>query len=545
MISHTRRSLLMASAAILSAPALARLPHGAAQRSVLAPDGFANGMYFPENVQIGTTTTTSVPLASGFVRGVPVGGTWNFATINTTMNPFNGIDIRSPTTTNPYFVVTVTSTTAHTTYFTVNLTTDGQTLAGSGGPTGSFPYGIIISATDSASNTYTQDVWLWISLTNSDWFVSGGNVLPDTQAPVSGVWTLTGGATVPPYTLTAPTSVAPDALIPDSQFPSFIRFFGDATDNQTFGGRATSTANPSFYPTPPCFFACFWRPEDNVGFGEPYAYGCQQNQFDGGAIALIMEGNRIIQWTTAQGSTEATTITNMSEEFTAGPFLPNGGGCSLGQWMFSAMVFPTDPTSASNPAIYYQNGLFGTGAGFTVPWIPGYMGLPLEYSFGSDGDRTPPYSASDSHVFNGGVRNCVSVSGVPLDSELEAMRNGGDPRTIWPGRVLSYYLFDGTYDPEKGQQEPDVTGNNGSCTFVNTGTFSWAPPPQVAQNGVGRLADRSGNFQMVNVSGSSYAIKTTATVTSLSAIYGSWNVLLIGPNGFYIETTLYVTAGSY
>ena len=49
-------------------------------------------------------------------------------------------------------------------------------------------------------------------------------------------------------------------------------------------------------------------------------------------------------------------------------------------------------------------------------------------------------------------------------------RNGGDHRTIWPGRVLAYWTFDSTDPQVSPHVEPDLTGNGHNLTYIHLGT---------------------------------------------------------------------------
>jgi hypothetical protein len=517
---------------------------------------------------------------SGFIRGT-TGTGWSF-TIANDIGPgggscvvgqinYKGVcqSIRRPGPT-AYLSCTITNTTPTTAYFTVNLTAAGVTACSGGGATGQYPWLVLITATNGATR-YTKYVMLSAIYPGADCVTSGANTLLVTQAQTGGRYVFGERAFANSINYTLPTPELTSAalpLIPNSQFRKALRVLAPSSSGNQLTGRATATANPKFYPRPPCFFAFFWKPESCVfdptlfsdptkgsGFGEPYAYGDQVSQLEGGAFAFIQEGSRIIQWSNVGLSgSEATTITDAPSppEFTSGFFGTGPKEFRLGQWTFSAMIFPVDPSSAANPTRYYQDGLPGMPPTNnaknpnygTIPFPSAAAGHPLEYSFGADRNCTKSWN-DDAHSYNGLIRNCLSVKGTPTNAQLANWRSNptlANAQALWgAGNILSLYLFDGSIDPELGQTEPDQTGHNGDCAFVNAGWLPWAPPPHIATMGSARIADASGLFEMVNTSGSTYAIRTK---TGAYPPYGQYTMLMIGQNGIQFETTFYVTDGS-
>jgi hypothetical protein len=177
-----------------------------------------------------------------------------------------------------------------------------------------------------------------------------------------------------------------------------------------------------------------------------------------------------------------------------------------------------------------------------VPWVKGVTGSEkLSFSFGSDRNAVPNRLGQDAHVFSGGLRDWVCVSGTPTKTELEAMRAGANPLTIWPGRVLGYWRF--TANPQLGQTEPDLSGNGQHLTYYDFGTQPGHALPYLVTAGVPWLMDGSGLFQLADVSGG-WKLRTTSKVSSLSAVYGRYDVIMVSPNGFQFPTTLFVTSGA-
>lgn len=573
-----KRRLMLESALIplLSPTKVWAFPRGHANSGV-ATDGFTSGMYVPDFASIGPdSNSTSIPIFSGFVRGTSV-GSWTLSAITQPGQHLTykggGVDTRDPPApNNPFFTCTVTATTANSIYFTAYLTTLGVSYATGTGLSGQYPWLVAFSATN-GTTTYSANLFMSTMPSGVECCLPGVNVLPATQSPSSGRYVLGGtpSAQTVTYTLPPPTLAAGTLpLIPNSQFSAALRVFGDWGDGAWFGGRATATANPAHYPSPPCFFAWFWKPEGcafspqtngapykTSAFGEPYAYGDQTNQVVGGAIALITEGCNVIQWNgTGFTGTEASVLQSggtSTQPFTAGPWLANGL-MSIGQWNFSAMEFPVDPSSAANPTLYYQDGQpggppfnNGTSDNYgTIPWITGNGSDPLEYTFGCDRDANQTGIPNDVHVFNGLIRNCISVRGNTTTAQLNSWRANptlANAQSIWgSGNILSLYLFDGAVDPEApAAAEPDQTGNNGSCLFYNAGVLPWAPPPQLAVTNQARIGDITGVFEMVNVSGSTYSLRTKS---GSFPPYGSYQILMVGPNGFQFITTIFVTNGT-
>ncbi len=79
-----------------------------------------------------------------------------------------------------------------------------------------------------------------------------------------------------------------DKPIPNSRFPTYVKFAGDPGNENIFAGQANVVGVPA--PTEgPWFVAGFFRPEDFDNFGALVSWGCQDER-GAGLAAVILTG---------------------------------------------------------------------------------------------------------------------------------------------------------------------------------------------------------------------------------------------------------------
>jgi hypothetical protein len=243
-----------------------------------------------------------------------------------------------------------------------------------------------------------------------------------------------------------------DTPIPDSRFPTYVKFAADEGNNGFFSNQARTDAAP-VAPQPPCFMAGFFRPEDFTSFGMLISFGNQAAE-SFGRIALSTQGKALLafQWSGLSWY-----------PLNVAPVIWPTGSIKLNQWSFIALVLKS---TSSRDII--MDGVKGTDAGKDYPWPVAGEGHGLAITFGSYGDTTPEHGVG-AHNFNGGLRDWAIVRGIPTAAELERMRNGDSPMTVWgAGRVWGYWHF--TANPQLGQKEPDVTGGGHNLTYSDAGS---------------------------------------------------------------------------
>jgi len=277
------------------------------------------------------------------------------------------------------------------------------------------------------------------------------------------VWTCapaTGPAPNPPVYCVAPTTIGATP-IPDSRFSSYVKFFGDESNDGTLATQARVNAVVT-RSEQPFFLAGFFRPEDHPTWGMLAAV--QSRNRNDGIFALSLGFD--YSWAASLF------------EWRDGPYFGlarapapirgrNRGGVpashTLNQWEFIAAVIQDHCHS-----LIFLEGLWSDAKTECVTW-------PSDLSsttFGSYYDVTQ--RSDDAHVFNGGLRDWAVVTGTPSAGELMRMRDGEDPRAIWgAARVWGYWNF--TANPAMGG-EPDLTGHGHNLSYIGGGSVDPKKP---------------------------------------------------------------------
>ncbi len=244
-----------------------------------------------------------------------------------------------------------------------------------------------------------------------------------------------------------------DIPIPDSRFPTYVKFAADTKNEGHFSNQARVEVRRDV-PTAPFFFAGFFRPEDFTTFGMLVSFGNQGGRGNG-LIGLTTQGNALLSFEWAG---------NGWQPLNYGPVIWPTGSVMLGQWSYIALVLKS-PSSRD----IIMDGVTGKDTGNNLPWpAADALGSGLAVTFGSYYNTTQT-NGIDAHNFNGGLRDWAAVKGIPTNAELERMRNGESPVSIWgAARVWGYWRF--TANPQQGQKEPDVTGNGHDLSYTDAGT---------------------------------------------------------------------------
>lgn len=265
-----------------------------------------------------------------------------------------------------------------------------------------------------------------------------------------------------------------DALIPDSRFPTYVKFHGDPNNWGTLAtqARVNAVAAPTEQPF---FMAGFLRPEDYHTWGG----------IVGAQGAFRQNGTWLLTMGAYDHSLYGFMWLDVSTHGAYSPapaiFVGEGRGgyadaaYALNQWQFSAYVI-TDRCKRQ----VFTDGVWGAASTDCHPWPTGLSST----TFGSYYDVSQ--GGADAHVFNGGMRNWAIVKGTPTAAELTRMRNGEDPRTIWgAANVWGYWAF--TTDPSTGAQEPDLSGNGNHLTYIGGGTVNNTKPTLVTPTAPSKL----------------------------------------------------------
>lgn len=495
-----RRALLKATlpCLLLASPARAWFPHG------LPSDGFANGTYLPSIATVNQDISTSTPVVTGFTRGTS-GATY------TVTNSGGG---------SPYALATPTGSNSNTTFFTLTITAAGLAL----GPSAAFPFTCTIHASDGT----TADITVTLMATGESVSMAGSNVIsagsasgPQFPFPIN--------ATLLQHDYTpGQISAGFDAPLPLNNFANYVSFTGNIDDFETDVGQARVNASiPALAAGTAYFVAGFSRPENTPTFGVQIGLGNQTNR-DNGAIAYSLYSSALGNKGGA-GNVFEFTVPSTFFPILTGPNewnSPNAYQYALTQWQFSAIQFKADLTSK-----FWQDGVEVSSIANYI--VPNAAGGALITTFGS-------WLAGDVHCYTGGLRNWVIVDGSYTSAELEAFRAGGNPLTIWSGRVWGYWAF--TADPNLGQTEPDLSGNGHALTYYDLGVGAHHAKPYLATHGTPYLMDNSGLFEIVAASGNRWTIRTKSGVSSLSSIYGRYEVTIADGNGWRFQTSLFVVA---
>ena len=472
-------------------------------------DGFATGLYAPSTLGLSTDLTTSSQIASGFTRGP---GAQTYTVTNTSPAFLVG----QP----PIISVSETSHTGKTSNFAIFPTTYGLSLYATFGDN---PF----VATITASGGSTQNVTVKAAIPGNV-AVPVINVLPATQSPVSGTWTVGTGCDVITSANSPPSQNGGFASpAPDNLFTSYTRFCGGHSDNDYPSQQCTQARIDSAVDLTGPWFAAGWvRCEERVGNGTLHAVGNEGNHAFG-QFNLTTQGNAglLFEWNSVDGFNELSI--SPSEWATA----PNA--FALNQWQFVAAQVAS--TSSQDT---WTDGVLGLNRGnpSIVP-TPG-DGFPLTTSFGSYG-RT-----GAQHPFTGGNRNWVIAKGTPTLTQLNSFRATPtlpNAQSIWgAGNIFAFYLFNAA-NPQLGGTEPDQSGNGHDLTYINQGQLPWMAGPFNVTPGEVWLMEGLGLFQLVNSSG--YKIQTTSAVTSLAAHYGTYTMNIVA-NGFEFITQVFINDGS-
>src|SRR3954469_13295589 len=128
-----------------------------------------------------------------------------------------------------------------------------------------------------------------------------------------------------------PDRPASNTPIPDSRFPTYVKFAADPDNYGRFSGQARVDGVPAALK-PPIFFAGFFRPEDFQSFGMLVSFGNQGSR-GYGLLGLSTQGNGLLafQWSGPgwQRLNLAPGIWNVGGQQTA---------MKLNQWSFIALV---------------------------------------------------------------------------------------------------------------------------------------------------------------------------------------------------------------
>jgi hypothetical protein len=259
----------------------------------------------------------------------------------------------------------------------------------------------------------------------------------------------------------APAMASPSAPIPDSRFPTYVKFAGDPGNGGLFINQARFNMKPSDLPAAPCFIAGFFRAEDFYTFGMLASLGNSSSRGNG-LIGLTTQGKALLafEWFGMGWA-----------PLNVAPAIWPTGSIALGQWSFIALVL-NSPSSRD----IVMDGVPGanqidlaTRQPQVAPWpTPSGDGRGLAITFGSYYDLDPTKQNDDCHCFNGGLRDWALVTGTPTAAELVRMRNGDGPIAIWgAARTFGYWHF--TANPRLGQKEPDVTGHGHDLTYIDAG----------------------------------------------------------------------------
>jgi hypothetical protein len=274
-----------------------------------------------------------------------------------------------------------------------------------------------------------------------------------------GTWAAIFGASAIAALASAAGTTNGDTPIPDSRFPSYVKFAGDKGNQGYFSNQARVDAVPDSSKGS-IFFAGFFRPEDFPTFGMLVSFG-NDGYRGAGLIGLSLGGYDIaaFEWHDIFGQGYG-----WKDLGRAPGIWPAGAKYVLGQWSHIALIL-NGPTSRQ----IIMDGVPGTDTGISAPVPVGANGFPLSLTFGSYYNTAPPGNGGDAHNFNGGLRDWVAGVGVPTPAELERMRKGEDPVAIWGAvRVWGYWHF--TANPRLGQKERDVTGHGHDLTYIDAGS---------------------------------------------------------------------------
>jgi hypothetical protein len=172
-----------------------------------------------------------------------------------------------------------------------------------------------------------------------------------------------------------PPGLARDAPIPDSRFPTYVKFAGDKGNQGLFANQARCDVGENV-PRMPFFFAGFFRPEDFVTFGMLVSFGNQDNR-GAGLIALSTQGNALLsfEW-----------FGNGWQPLNIAPAIWPSGSVALNQWSFIALKLNT--TSSRDIVMDGVPGVeqidTSTGRTMVAPWpSPHKDGSGLAITFGS------------------------------------------------------------------------------------------------------------------------------------------------------------------
>lgn len=253
----------------------------------------------------------------------------------------------------------------------------------------------------------------------------------------------------------AAAAAEPAPPIPDSRFPSYVKFSSDRGNDGGFATQArveqvVTSGERSF------FMAGFFRPEDYPTWGMLAAV--QSADRNDGTFALSLEAYlqrlNLFEWRSGPHH-ELARAPNPYRGLTHGGA---PAAYTLNRWHFIAAVI----VDACHSRIFLD-GLWSEDRGQKcVPWPSALRST----TFGSYYNLSR--GTFDSHGFNGGLRDWTIVTGVPTGEELLRMRAGEDPRAIWPaGRVWGFWNF--TTDPATGGKEPDQTGQGRDLTYIGAG----------------------------------------------------------------------------
>jgi hypothetical protein len=265
-----------------------------------------------------------------------------------------------------------------------------------------------------------------------------------------------------------------DKPIPNSRFPTYVKFAADPGNDNVFVGQANVVGVPA--PTEgPWFVAGFFKPEDFDNFGALVSWGCQDDRGAGLASVILTGKGDGYQLTSFQWSDADFGESGYGGLAPAPMEWANGRqGYLLGQWSHVAFV-QTDHTRS----VMVLDGVTGAPQSKPIAWPKPRRGdNPMmltfgSYFFGHSGQPLPPagsYTPGIHHNLNGGLRDWVVVLGTPAPGELERHRNGEDPLAIWgKDRVWGYWHF--TTDPHVApHMEPDVSGHGRNLSYYDGGT---------------------------------------------------------------------------
>ncbi len=274
------------------------------------------------------------------------------------------------------------------------------------------------------------------------------------------------------------------------------------------------------------WFACGWvRPEERIGNGTLFAIGnlafSQHGLFNlttQGATGLLFE------WVAVSTFVQLSVLPN---EWTS------TGAFALNQWQFVSCNV-ADTTNQMS----LSDGVDGDLEGNTSIVPAAGDGFPVSTAFGS-------YNRSTAgHPYTGGQRNWVVGVGTPIISELNSFRSNptlANAQSIWgAGNIWAFYNFDAA-NPQNGGVEVDLTGNGHDLTYINQGQQPWMVGPVNITPGEVWMMDGTGTFELFNPG--TQTIRTTSSVTSLPAKYGTWTINLVA-NGYEFITQIFVNDGS-